>query len=349
MIDVRSPAKIDIENLPKIDLHRHLLGSARMTTLWELAKHNGSGTGQSSLESLEKALVRDTSASDLSEYIQPWSYLRSVIRSPEDVRRIAKEAAEDAAGDCVAYVEFRSSLPGLEITDGSLPQTLIPTGDYLAAIRDGFAQVANIVCRLIVSIPRHAVGAAGPKLLDRYADQFFSAVTGFRSELVVGVDLTGIERGWPAMLFKSIFQEARALGLPITIHAGETEGPEEIWAAIDDLGATRIGHGTTASIDARLVEELIRRNVVLEVCPTSGWLTGTLKDRTRHPVIDCELPIPYVICTDNPTLNGTTLSRELYLAAQIAGAKPHSFVQSQYQLAAKAAFVTSQELPSIAA
>lgn len=346
MINVRSPAKIDIEKHPKIDLHRHLLGSARITTLWELSKLNGSRNNHDTFESLEKALVRDRPASDLSEYIRPWTLLRSMIRSPQDVRRIAKEAAEDAARDCIAYVEFRSSLPSLAITDGTLPQTLIPTRDYLEAIQEGFEEVTNVMSRLIVSIPRHAVGAAGPKLLDKYADQLFSAVTDFRNQLVVGVDLTGLERGWPVTLFKSIFQEARALGLHVTIHAGETEGPEEIWEAVNDLGATRIGHGTAASLDAGLVEELIRRNVILEVCPTSGWLTGTLKDRTRHPVINCEPPVPYVVCTDNPTLNGTTLSRELRLAAQIAGARPDSFIQAQYQLACKAAFLTHVECPS---
>lgn len=337
--------EIDVQKLPKIDLHRHLLGSARSSTLWEISKTNGRGTIYDSLESFENVLVHHSSTSDLSEYIRPWALLRSIIGTPEDVRRIAKEAAEDAAQDCLAYVEFRSSLPGLAITDGGLPQALIPPKDYLNAIREGFAQVANVECRLIVSVPRHVVGTARLDLLERYTDQFFSIVTSFRQDLVVGVDLTGLERGWPATLFKSIFQEARALGLSITIHAGETEGPEEIWAAINDLGATRIGHGTTACKDPRLIEELIRRNIVLEVCPTSGWLTGTLNDRTRHPIINSKPATPYVICTDNPTLNSTTLSRELLLAAQMADAEPQTFAQWQYQLASRSAFVKAQRLP----
>jgi adenosine deaminase len=345
MLDVHNLHELDIQNVPKIDLHRHLLGSARSRTLWELSKTNGIRTIYNSLESLEKDLVHHISASDLAEYIRPWTLLRSIIRTPEDVQRIAKESAEDAAHDCLAYVEFRSSLPGLAITDGRLPQALIPPKDYLDAIRAGFAEVPNVVCRLIASVPRHVVGTARFDLLEKYTDQFFSVVKDFRQDLVVGVDLTGLERGWPATLFKIIFQEARALGLSITIHAGESEGPEEIWAAINDLGATRIGHGTTASSDPRLVEELIKRNVILEVCPTSGWLTGTLKDRTRHPIINCEPLIPYVICTDNPTLNRTTLSRELWLAARIAGAEPHSFAQRQYQLACQSAFVTPRRSP----
>jgi aminodeoxyfutalosine deaminase len=137
-------------------------------------------------------------------------------------------------------------------------------------------------------------------------------------------------------LFRGFFAEARAAGLPATIHAGETEGPEEIWAAIDELGASRIGHGTSAVNDARLVRELIRRGIVLEVCPTAGWLTGRLKDRRRHPVIECESPIPYAICTDNPTLNGSVLSQELLLAARADD--PEEFCRRQLRLARRAAF-----------
>jgi adenosine deaminase len=137
---------------------------------------------------------------------------------------------------------------------------------------------------------------------------------------------------------KDFFSEARSLGFPITIHAGETEGPEEIWAAIDELGASRIGHGTSAPRDAKLVEELIKRKVVLEVCPTVGWLIGSFKERYRHPVIDCIPPIPYVICTDNPTLNALTLSQDLHLAAQMASVEIESFLQSQFHLASQVAF-----------
>jgi adenosine deaminase len=185
---------------------------------------------------------------------------------------------------------------------------------------------------------RHATGAAEPALARTYADRFLDAVLRFGDGLVVGVDLTGLESGWPASLFNHFFAEARSVGLPVTIHAGETEGPEEVWAAIDELGASRIGHGTSAPTDARLVEELIRRRVVLEVCPTSSWLIGRITDKRRHPVIECVPPIPYVICTDNPTLNASTHSHELYLAAQVSGMETESFLRMQFDLASQAAF-----------
>lgn len=328
----------EIQDFPKIDLHRHLLGAARPETLWELSRKYNLDAGRKPLDEFKRAVVHRMPPRDLSEYIRPWELFREVIRTPEDVRRIAFESATDAVYDGVRYVEFRSSLSGMLITDGDAPQTRIPADEYLHAIRDGFSQISGAVCRLVASVPRHAVGPAEPALVRKYADGFLDVVARFGDELVVGVDLTGIESGWPAGLFKDFFAQARSMGLPVTIHAGETEGPEEIWAAIDELGASRIGHGTSAPMDARLVEELIKREVILEVCPTAGWLIGRLKERHRHPVIDCIPPVPYVICTDNPTLNASTHSHELHLAAHISGVETESFLQSQFNLASQAVF-----------
>lgn len=328
----------EIRALPKIDLHRHLLGSVRSETLWELSRRHGLEVGQKPLNEFISATVHRKPLPDLSQYIQPWKLFREIIRDPEDVRRIAFEAAMDARQDGVRYVEFRTSLPGMPITAGQAPQTRIPANEYIDAIREAFSKAPGIVCRLIASIPRHVVGPAKPTLMEKYAESFFDAVNSFRDDFIVGVDLTGIERGWPATLFKDVFVEARAIGLPVTIHAGETEGPEEIWTAIDELGALRIGHGTSAPKDAELVKELIKRKVTLEVCPTTSWLIGSVKQRLSQPVIEHLPPIPYVICTDNPTVNDSTLSDELHLAALILDVQTESFLQSQFQLASQVAF-----------
>jgi adenosine deaminase len=348
MIENSNSSLAHIQSFPKIDLHRHLLGSVRRDTVWELCRRYNVELQYRSVKEFSDAITQQISSGGLTHYIQPWKLLREIIRHPEDIRRIAREAAIDARLDGVLYVEFRNSLPGLLITDGQSPQTQIPTDEYLDAIHDGFAEVSNISCRLIASVPRHAVGDSVPGVIERYADGFFSAIAKFRDPLIVGVDLTGVEKGWPAMLFKDIFAEARRRKLPVTIHAGETEGPEEVWAAIDELGASRIGHGTSAPSDPVLVEELIKRNIVLEVCPTSGWLMGAVKSRNMHPVIDCPRPIPYVICTDNPRLNVTTLSRELSFASQIANVQSEYYVESQFQLASHAAFAPEALMSLIA-
>jgi adenosine deaminase len=333
----RGPSAAEVVPVPKIDLHRHLLGSIRPKSLWELSRRYGLDVGRLPLAEFRDVIVHREPPLDLGRYIQPWKVFREAIRDPEDVRRIASEAAEDARLDGVKYVEFRSSLPGMPVTDGRAPQTRIPADEYLDAIRGAFAAVPGVVCRLVASVPRHAVGPVAPAALPEYAGRFLEVVARF-PELIIGVDLTGLERGWPARLFRDLFTEARSAGLPITIHAGETEGPEDIWTAIQELGATRIGHGTSAPQDPNLVEELIRRGVVLEVCPTATWLLGRSAARNWHPVLGCKPPVPFVICTDNPTLNATTLSQELLGVAGALGADPESFLASQFRRAAEAAF-----------
>jgi adenosine deaminase len=327
-----------IESLPKIDLHRHLLGSARPETIWDLCRKYGVHQGRKSLEEFSAEVVHRQPVQDLADYIRPWRLFREAIREPDDIRRIALEAALDARSDGVRYVEFRNTPTGLPINDGHAPQTSIPTDEYLEAIREGFALVSGVTCRLIASIPRHAVGRFERPVLLKYTEKLLDALNKFRGDLVVGVDLTGIEHGWPARLFRDVFAAARDTGLRVTVHAGETEGPNEVRAAVEELGASRVGHGTSAPIDEKLVRELIRRDIALEVCPTSNWLVGSVSTRSRHPVIDCVPQLSYVICTDNPTLNAHTLSQELLIAAQIAGAEPLSFVRSQFTRASDAAF-----------
>src|SRR6267154_1697244 len=114
-----------VEARPKIDLHRHLLGSARPSTLWEFAKSYGLEEGNLSIGEFTKKLVRRKPAQDLADYISAWDLYRNAIRTPEDVHRVTKEAAADAKADGVRYVEFRSSLPGLPVRDGTAPQTQI--------------------------------------------------------------------------------------------------------------------------------------------------------------------------------------------------------------------------------
>jgi aminodeoxyfutalosine deaminase len=205
-------------------------------------------------------------------------------------------------------------------------------------VQAGFSQVPGVACRVVASITRHAVGLAPPSERRKFANEFFEIVDAFRGDLIVGLDLSGLESNYSAESFKEFFKHASALRLPTTVHAGETEGPEEVWVAIDELGASRIGHGTTAPQDPVLVQELIRRKIALEVCPTAGWLVGTLRSRNRHPVIECEPPLPYVICTDNPTLNASTQSQELAIAAGIAGDELIAFSQSQFDIAAMSCF-----------
>src|SRR5437870_3280260 len=136
----------------RADLHRHLLGSARASTLWELARKYKLVSGKGLYEQFRNEIVHRGQPKNLEEYIRPWNVFREIIRTPEDVERIALEAAEDAHNDGVCYVEFRSTLPGMPATDGRAPQTKIPTAEFLLAIREGFSKANGVACLLIASV-----------------------------------------------------------------------------------------------------------------------------------------------------------------------------------------------------
>jgi adenosine deaminase len=154
---------------------------------------------------------------------------------------------------------------------------------------------------------------------------------------VVGFDIAGAERGNPPRLFRDSFDLARKGGLGLTAHAGEDEGPEAVWHAVDILGCKRIGHGCSAVRDKTLLRRLARDQVLVECCPTSNYQTGAVKGGEPHPVhAFLEHGVPVAICTDNTTVSNTDQCRENALLIphlsldEIAGihdrARAHSFI-----------------------
>lgn len=136
-----------------------------------------------------------------------------------------------------------------------------------------------------------------------------------RDDGVVAFGIGGDEVRGPASWFKDVFQYARDNGLHLVCHAGETVGPESVWAALE-IGAERIGHGITATQDARLMAHLRERNVPLEICITSNVRTGVVRSLQEHPVRTLyDAGVPITLNTDDPSLFGTTLQKEYDIAS----------------------------------
>jgi len=110
------------------------------------------------------------------------------------------------------------------------------------------------------------------------------------------------------------------MGLRTTVHAGESEGPERIWEALDHLGPERIGHGTSAGKDPDLIKRLARDGVYLEVCLSSNLQTGAVAALSDHPLPKfLDAGVKVALCTDNPTVSATTITREYELAMTTFG------------------------------
>jgi aminodeoxyfutalosine deaminase len=137
---------------------------------------------------------------------------------------------------------------------------------------------------------------------------------------VVGFDIAGPEAPFPPILFREAYALAGQMGLRKTAHAGESEGPERIWEALENLGPHRIGHGTSAVRDPELVRRRARDGIYVEVCLTSNVQTGAVDDLRDHPLpLFLEAGVKVALCTDNPTVSSTTLSREYELAMELFG------------------------------
>ncbi|MBI3558419.1 MAG: adenosine deaminase, partial [Deltaproteobacteria bacterium] len=127
----------------------------------------------------------------------------------------------------------------------------------------------------------------------------------------IGVDLAGPEDGYPCRNYQDVFKPALAAGMPITIHAGEACGPENVWEAIDLLGARRIGHGINSIRDKELMRRLAKDGILLETCPTSNYITRSVAEWDQHPLPRfLEAGIPVSISTDDPGIFGVPLAEE---------------------------------------
>ena len=161
----------------------------------------------------------------------------------------------------------------------------------------------------------------------------------------IGFDLAGPEKGFPCRMFEDVFQPIRQAKMShpdqvhVTIHAGEAEGPESVWEAIELLGAERIGHGIHSFEDPELVALLADRQICLEMCPTSNWLTGAVATLAQHPLRRAfELGVPATINTDDPTIFGVTLADEVRLARDVIGLSEEQVAQS-FRIAPESSFL----------
>jgi adenosine deaminase len=147
---------------------------------------------------------------------------------------------------------------------------------------------------------------------------------------LAAIDLAGDEVNYPGALFVEHIRRAREAGLHVTIHAGESAGPESVWQAVRDLGATRIGHGTRAIEDPALLDYLAQQQIGIESCLTSNVHTCVVPDYASHPLRTfLERGLLASINTDDPGISGIDLPHEYQVAAPAAGLTADQMRQAQ--------------------
>lgn len=293
-------AERDLLTLPKVDLHVHLEGSMRASTVVELADRYG--------VLLPKGLREGRyEFRDFRHFIDEWVAGLRCLRTPEDLRRIAMEFCEDEAAHGVRYAEVSFSLPDHREWLGDWDEALLAV---LHGLREGEREF-GIRCRVYVDVVRGIDPA-----LSRRAMR--SAVR-LRDDGVIGIGLGGEERFGPEP-YAELFREAREAGLRSIPHAGETHGPASIRQAISALAADRIGHGIRVVEDPELVQEVRDLEIAFDVCPTSNVMTRSVARLAEHPLpamLDAGLAC--TLASDDPSMFDSPISAEYEVCRRVFG------------------------------
>jgi aminodeoxyfutalosine deaminase len=293
-----------IAGLPKAELHVHHVGSASPRIVAELAARHP----DSAVPADPAALAEFFTFKDFAHFIQVYLSVVDLIRDAEDVRLLTFEVARDMARQNIRYAE-------LTVTPFSSTRRGIHEQAFMEAIEDARKAAESelgVTLRWCFDIP----GEAGLES----AEETARLALGLRPEGLVSFGLGGPEIGVPRPQFKPYFDRARAAGLHSVPHAGETTGPETIWDALNELGAERIGHGTSAVRDRRLLEHLAERRIPLEVCPTSNIATRAVATLDEHPIREMVAAgVLVTVNSDDPPMFGTDLNTEYAVAARLLG------------------------------
>jgi adenosine deaminase len=302
-----APAALpEMLRLPKCNIHTHLEGSIRPATLAELAAEQGVRLPVPAEQVLGLLQINGNEQS-LADYLDKISITYPMLKNARALERTAFEAAEDAARDGVVYYELRVG-PVTHSRAGLAVETILE--NLLAGLKRAEAQY-DITCGLIISGLRNH----DPKLNLHLAQ----AAVAYREKGVVGFDLAGDEN-FPAQEHAEAFRKARDGGLGITVHAGEAGGADNVRYAVEELGATRIGHGVHSIESPEVLKLLRERQVLLEICPTSNVHTHAVTSIRQHPIRQFYLQgIPISVGDDDPITSRTRVSNELTLLQQELG------------------------------
>ncbi len=290
------------QRLPKTDLHVHLDGSLRLSTILELAAEQNVELPATTEDELREAIGCGRTFGSLVEYLRGFEITLQVLQTAEALERTAFELAEDAHAENVRYMEVRYS-PMLHTRRGLKLTTVVEAVlEGLWRARQAYGIHANVILCGIRNI--------SPRSSYRMAE----LAVAYKGRGVVGFDLAGAEADNPAKHHLDAFRLVRTNNINITIHAGEAYGPESIAQALHVCGAHRIGHGVRLRESGDLLHYVDDHRIPLECCPSSNVQTGAVLDLGDHPLkLYFDLGCRVTVNTDNRLITDTTVSKELFL------------------------------------
>ena len=288
-----------VRGLPKAELHVHLQGAASLPTVLELARRYP----EAGVPTEEQGLRDFYKFTDFAHFIEVYISVNRLVQTATDVRDLVIGLGRDLTEVNVRYAEVTVT-PDSHLLMGIAPDAL---ADALTSGRARVLEAYGVELAWVFDIPGELGLQSGIRTIE-WAESNLP-------EHSVGFGLGGPEEGVPRDMFEEVFWRARDLGLRSVPHAGETTGPQSIRDSIDVLGAVRIGHGIAAASDPALMDDLVARDIVLEVCPTSNICTRAVAEMKDHPFnVLRDAGVRVTLNSDDPGMFDTDLNRE-YLVA----------------------------------
>ena len=316
-----------------IDLHLHLDGAITAEAAMELAKVQGISLPAKTEKELEKLISVPEGCESLNDFLRCFELPLSLLQTKEGIRRAVRLVLEEQKREGVIYAEIRFS-PQLHTRKG------LSQEEVLRAALEGL-QDAPIPANLILACMRGADNQKENEENLELARRFLTKDGG-----VTAVDLAGAEALFPTRDYLEMFRRAGKSGIPMTIHAGEADGEDSVRAALE-MGAVRIGHGVRARKNPEILEEIRSKGITLEMCPTSNRYTRSIENMEDYPLLMyLESGIKVTVNTDDPAIEGTTISREFRFLKEHFGLTAEQ-EQAILRNAAEAAFTSDERKHSL--
>ena len=294
-----------IKRLPKAELHCHLDGSLRISTILDLAEKQNISLPADNEVGLKNILIVKDRVESLEEYLKLFKITLSVMQTPESLERCSYELIEDVSKENVRYIEIRYS-PILHIEKGMTMEESVEAvqrgltrGQKEFGVRSGI-----IICGIRDISPEISL-------------QLAEITVQYKDKGVIGFDLAGAEENFPAKKHREAFYLIQNNNINATIHAGEAFGPSSIHQAIHYCSANRIGHGTKLHEDIDLMNYVNDHRIALEICLTSNIQVRSVDSIEVHPFKKYfDEDIRVTLNTDNRLISNTTLTDEYLLAVE---------------------------------
>jgi adenosine deaminase len=315
--------------VPLVELHTHLEGAITPTRLRVLADKYGQAE-------LARACLtadgQDYAFTGFAGFLELFKHVSWLLRSPADYHAVALDLAARLDAEGIVYAEVMVAY-GVMQKRGIDP---LPVQAALAEAAAAAQERGGVVMRWLPDAVRQFGVDAARRALE-------VALQAGRELGVVGCGLGGDEAAAPPQPFAALFADVAAAGLGVTIHAGETAGPDSVRAAVQECGATRVGHGIAAVRDPAVMDLLHRERVWVELCPGSNLRTGVVQRPEAHPwrrFVDADIPCN--LNTDDRAIFQLDLPGEYAWAAAHGGLTRQEILTMQWA-ALDASFCAAEE------